>query len=291
MTQSITLKAPAKVNLFLDVLGKRSDGYHDIVTVFERIDICDKITISKKAHKGITVSCNGGIPERENLAYKAACLIFSKGRLKEGLNVEIKKKIPVASGLGGGSSDAASTLIGINKLFKLDYRKDVLMELAKSIGADVPFFVSERSFAIGKERGDRIGTLSFKPPNMWHLIVFPGIKKLTKDIYRALGLVLTKRGSDVKILLHALKRGDLHLIKEAAYNRLEDPALDRHPGLSALKSNLVRLGMEGALLAGSGPTIFAIMRTRKEAVSLKEKILEAIGMKAEGWQMFVAPTL
>jgi len=288
---SITLKAPAKLNLFLDVLGKRGDGYHDIVTIFERISICDNIVISKRARRGITVSSNGSIPQKDNLAYKAACLLFSKSRLKNGVYIKIKKNIPVAAGLGGGSSDAASTLIGINKLFKLGFKKKDLAGFGKSIGADVPFFILGSSFAMGKERGDEVEGLHFRPRRIWHLVIFPGSGKLTRDVYSALRLGLTGRSGNVKMLLHALKTGDLNLIKRTTYNRLEDPALDRDPGLSALKSNLIRLGMKGALLTGSGPTIFGMVKTRKEALLLKEKILKAVGARSECWQMFIARTL
>jgi len=127
---------------------------------------------------------------------------------------------------------------------------------------------------------------------MWHLVVFPGVKKLTRDVYGALRLNLTTRPGDVKILLHALKTGDLGLIKEATYNRLEGPAFDRDPGLVAIKSALIRSGMEGALLTGSGPTIFTVTGTRKEAVALKERVLDrAIGAGTEGWQVFIARTM
>jgi len=288
---SITLKAPAKVNLFLDVLGKRPDGYHNILTLFEKINICDEITISRTPSPGINISCNGGIPKKDNLAYKAARLLFSKNKIKGGVNIRIKKKIPIAAGLGGGSSDAAATLLGINKLFRLKVRKEDLVQLARLLGADIPFFIINRSFALGRDRGDKLEELPFKPPGMWHLLIFPGVKKLTRDVYKALKLGLTTGAPSVKMLLHALKTGDFGLIKRTTYNRLEDPAFHRDPGLDALKSNLIELGMEGALLSGSGPTIFGITKTRKEAARLKGRVLKGvIGADTKGWQMFIART-
>jgi len=289
---SVTLKAPAKVNLFLNVLAKRKDGYHDIVTLFERIGLCDRITLSRKQKRSVTVSCNGNIPQKDNLAYKAACMLLVKAGLDRGVHIAIEKNIPVAAGLGGGSSDAAATLIGLNRLYKLGFTKEELLNLGSRIGSDVPFFVLEESFALGRERGDKVEGLPFKPEKMWHLVVFPGVKKLTRDVYGALRLNLTTRPGDVKILLHALKTGDLGLIKEATYNRLEGPAFDRDPGLVAIKSALIRSGMEGALLTGSGPTIFTVTGTRKEAVALKERVLDrAIGAGTEGWQVFIARTM
>ncbi len=289
---SIVLKAPAKVNLYLDVIRKRKDGYHDIVTIFEKIDIYDKIVISKKKKPGISISSSGGIPSKDNLAYKAACLLFSKLRLKQGIYIKIEKNIPIGSGLGGGSSDAAATLIGVNRLLRLGYKKKDLMHFAGRIGSDVPFFVTDLSFAIGKGRGDRIKGLPFRPKKLWHLVIFPGVKKLTKDVYGALKLDLTKEWRNVTMLLHALKTGKLDLIKRATYNRLEDPALDRDPGLSALKYNLIKSGMDEARLSGSGSSIFCITKTRKEAVLLKERILEKAGIaKREGLQVFISHTL
>jgi len=290
MRRSITLKAPAKINLFLDVLGKRSDGYHNIITVFERINIFDRITLSTQK-SGVSLSCNKEIPEKNNQAYKAAHLILSESKAKQGIKIRIEKNIPIAAGLGGGSSDAASTLIGINILLKLGYNKDRLISLAKSIGADVAFFILEESFAIGKEKGDAVESLPFKPPKMWHLIVFPGVRTFTKEIYEALRLDLTTKRPDVKILIHALRIGDFDLIKETAYNRLEDPALDREPGLNTIRSNLIRLDIGSAHLSGSGSTIFSIAKTRKEAISAKKKALRgSIGLRSEEARILIAHT-
>lgn len=288
---SITLKAPAKVNLFLDVIGKRKDGYHDIVTVFERINLFDTIYIAKKTRPGISVSCDGDIPTKDNLAYKAARLILSGTKSAKGVHIRIKKNIPIAAGLGGGSSDAASVLLGINKLFRLGYNKKKLMGLARSIGADVSFFILERNFAVGEKRGDKLKSLYFKTPKLWHLIVYPGVKTLTKEIYGSLRLGLTTKKQNVRIMLHALRMNDFGLIKEATYNRLEDPALDRDPGLGIIKSKMTECGMERPLLSGSGPSIFGITKTRKEATLLKEKILRGpIGVKTDGWQTFIIST-
>ncbi|PIU42262.1 MAG: 4-(cytidine 5'-diphospho)-2-C-methyl-D-erythritol kinase [Candidatus Omnitrophica bacterium CG07_land_8_20_14_0_80_42_15] len=288
---SITLKAPAKLNLFLEVLGKRRDGYHNIITIFERINLCDDIVISI-VDRGIKVFCDQKIPEKENLAYKAAKLILSRSKVNQGVFVKITKNIPIASGMGGGSSDAAYTLIGINKLFKLGYKKDGLIRLGRLLGSDVPFFILERSFAIGKGRGDSVKGLDFTPPKIWHLLMFPGVKKLTKDIYRALKLDLTKKVHNVKMLEHALKMGDFDLMKETTYNRLEGPAFDREPRLSAIKSSLIKLGIKGASLTGSGPTIFGIVKSRKEAISLSAEVLKKrTGFEKEGWRLFIAHTL
>ncbi|MDP2912928.1 MAG: 4-(cytidine 5'-diphospho)-2-C-methyl-D-erythritol kinase, partial [Candidatus Omnitrophota bacterium] len=152
---SITIKAPAKINLFLKILNKRKDSYHNILTLFERISLTDEVQISK-IRKGIEVFSDRFITRdpRDNLAFKAAQLIMSKKRLKAGVRIFIKKRIPVAAGMGGGSSDAASALVGINRLFKLRFGEKELARLAGQLGADCPFFISNKPFAIGRSRGD-----------------------------------------------------------------------------------------------------------------------------------------
>ncbi|MCX5715474.1 MAG: 4-(cytidine 5'-diphospho)-2-C-methyl-D-erythritol kinase, partial [Candidatus Omnitrophica bacterium] len=170
---SIVLKAPAKVNLYLDVLKKRPDGYHDIETIFERIALFDTIIIKNSPDKKIRVtSDHPGLPlGRDNLVYKAAEAIFKKAGLKVGVCVDIKKRIPVAAGLAGGSSDAASMLIGINRLFRLGLSKAQLAGLARAIGADVAFFLYDCSFAIGTGRGDQIKPLPINDASIWHIII------------------------------------------------------------------------------------------------------------------------
>ncbi len=182
---SITVTAPAKVNLFLKVLSKRKDSYHNILTLLERISLADKIKISKIL-KGIIVKSDKLITRnpKDNLVYRAAEMILKHGRIKSGVKIEIKKRIPIAAGLGGGSSDAAAVLIGLNKLFRLRLNNNTLSGFGKKLGADVPFFILNTPFAIGRSKGDVLKTVHSKS-RFWHLLIYPGFKMATKDVYKA----------------------------------------------------------------------------------------------------------
>jgi 4-diphosphocytidyl-2C-methyl-D-erythritol kinase len=233
---SITLDAPAKVNLFLKVLGKRKDSYHNILTVFEKISLADTIRISK-IPSGIEVSSDRFItrsPE-DNIAYRAARMLIRKKRLKCGVRIQIIKRIPVAAGLGGGSSDAAAVLLGINRLFRLNLTKRALLGLGAALGADVPFFLLEKPFAIGRSKGERLEAIDSRK-RYWHLIANPGFKVSTKDIYNAFdaatslginpeqrrrvdrsGFALTRPASGVKMKLSGLKVGaSIRLLAESS---------------------------------------------------------------------------
>ncbi|OGW93821.1 MAG: 4-(cytidine 5'-diphospho)-2-C-methyl-D-erythritol kinase [Omnitrophica bacterium RIFCSPLOWO2_01_FULL_45_24] len=198
---SIEIPAQAKVNLFLKVLSKRKDSYHNILTLFERISLADIIKITK-IPKGIIVKSDKLITRnpKDNLVYKAAELILKHGKIKSGVEIEIKKKIPIAAGLGGGSSDAAAALIGIDKLFRLKSDDEILTALGKKLGADVPFFILDTPFAIGRGRGDKLKVVRSKA-RFWHLLVYPGFKAATKDVYKAFegSKYLTPRQGSVKI--------------------------------------------------------------------------------------------
>ena len=170
---SIKLFAPAKVNLFLRVLNKRKDGYHGLYTLFERINLTDEIRITRIPF-GIDIKSDKFITRdpRSNLAYKAAESILKAGRVKGGVRIDIKKRIPIAGGLGGGSSDAATVLIGINRLYHLGISKHRLLRLGARLGADVAFFVLEAPFAIGRGKGDLLDILNLKV-KLWHILVNP----------------------------------------------------------------------------------------------------------------------
>jgi 4-diphosphocytidyl-2-C-methyl-D-erythritol kinase len=183
---SIELTAYAKVNLVLKVLGKRKDSYHNIFTVFERISLGDRITI-RKAASGISVSSDKFITKnpKDNLVYKAAELILGLNKVKGGVNIRIIKKTPIAGGLGGGSSDAAAVLTGINRLYGLKMSKLALAKLGSRLGADVPFFILDEKMAIGSGIGDKLKPVRSKV-ELWHLLINPGFHVPTKGIYQSL---------------------------------------------------------------------------------------------------------
>ena len=289
--RTIELLSPAKINLYLDLLEKRSDGYHNIVTVFEKIDLCDKIRLTT-SKSNITVSSNlKELPQDENnLAYHAASLLKETYNVSEGVDIYIEKKIPVAAGLGGGSSNAAITLKGLNKLWELDLTDKELSEIAKKIGADVPFFIFNHSFALGKERGDDIKPLK-SGLELDHVIISPPVNVSTKEIYEKSNLGLTGNRPDVKMMVRAIEESDLEGVKKYLHNALEGVVTKKVTDISKVKSFVRKRGFDAIKVTGSGPTIFVLTNEGKEAVKLKEEILKSFCKFQTNWRIFVAKTL
>lgn len=308
---SITVFAHAKINLFLKVLGKRKDSYHNILTIFERISLADKIKISK-IPKGIIVKSDKLITKNseDNLVYKAAKAILKKGRVKSGVRIEIKKRIPIAAGLGGGSSDAAAVLKGINKLFSLRLSDKDLLNIAKSLGADVPFFMLDTAFAIGKGRGDELKAIKSKS-RFWHLLIKAGSKTSTKDIYTAfdkaskhltlrqgsgsstepLPKCLTPRDGSVKIQIPSKLRMDYVQAESMLYNDLERAVSLKNGVISGILKSLAQLLDKRAIVSGSGPSLFCLYRAGREAIEAKRAVLRSVpACKRRGWQIFVVST-
>lgn len=286
---SITLTAPAKVNLFLKVLNKRSDAYHNIFTLFERVSLADKIKITK-IPKGIVVSSDVFITANPklNLVYKAAELILKYKKARSGVKIKISKKIPIAAGLGGGSSDAAATLAGINRLFGMKLGQAKLVSLGRQLGADVPFFVLDTAFAFGRSRGDKLEAA--KPGlTLWHLIINPGFKVAAKDVYEAFDL--TTNRTDAKIHNRTKIFTDLNALESMLHNDLEDIVVAKKDGVGNIIKRLASSLGKKAILSGSGPSVFCLYGTRKEAVAAKKRLLASVPpAEREGWQVVVART-
>jgi len=287
----ITLKAPAKVNLFLKILGKRKDGYHDIYTIFERISLADKITIAPRP-RGIKILSDKVItrdPE-DNIAYKAAELVMKEFRISSGVDIRIKKKIPIAAGLGGGSSDAASVLIGMNRLFNLRMSKKRMLCLAAKLGADVPFFVSGADFAIGRGAGEQLKPLNIDK-KLWHLVIFPGFGSATKGIYRAfdrLDFALTGHAGDVRIHPLFQSSTSFGMIEAMLYNDLQCAAISEKKVLGSIIERLTASLGKKVILSGSGPSVFCLCRTGKEAAKAKARIYRSIPAEVRKfWSIFV----
>ncbi len=268
----IIQKAPAKINLFLDVLRKRKDGYHDILTFFLKIGLFDTLHF-RPAKDTLEIICrHPQVPEdAANLAYKAACLLRKKCRYPGGAKIEIIKRIPVGAGLGGGSSDAAAALLGLNRLWKLKLSTRELMGVAKKIGADVSFFLYPEAAAIGQGRGDIVRPLELDR-RFWLILVCPDIFVSTKEVYGKLGRCLTKKKIDVKLLNYAFKNESLEEIGKKLFNRLEVVTFRKHKKLSAIKDSLSALGVRAVLMSGTGSTIFGLTKSREEAVAVKRKL-------------------
>ncbi|MCX5666472.1 MAG: 4-(cytidine 5'-diphospho)-2-C-methyl-D-erythritol kinase [Candidatus Omnitrophica bacterium] len=289
---SITVKAPAKVNLFLKVLGKRKDSYHNIHTVFERISLADTIKISK-IPKGIVVRSDKPITldAKDNLCFKAAEAVLKRGKIRSGVKIEIKKRIPVASGLGGGSSDAAATIIGVNRLFGLKLENKALSNIGRRLGADVPFFLLDTPFAIGRGRGDVLEAIR-SGNKLWHLIVKAGNKTSTKDIYRAFDRAskhLTPRMESDKIRIPSKLRMDYALAESILHNDLERAVSLKKGVISRISKSLAQLLCKRMIISGSGPSLFCLYRTRREAIRARDVVLRSVSAPSRtGWQIFVA---
>lgn len=296
--RSIKISAPAKVNLFLKILNKRQDGYHNISTLFERIALCDGITISR-IPEGIKVSSDVFITAdpRENLVYKAAAEVLRYGKVKGGVKIRVEKRIPIAAGLGGGSSDAAAVLAGINKLFKLGLTRGELLRLGSGIGADVPFFLSNMPFALGTARGERLSRVNLKK-RLWHLIVYPGFGLSTKDIYKAFdhnimtgSKGLTKKPADVRIQPGIRTSMDLDELEEMLHNDLQDIAVAKKKILGRVIERLASSLDKRIIVSGSGPSVFCLCGTRKEASEARDKLLAYVPLPVrKKWQIFIAGT-
>lgn len=291
--KSLTVRAPAKLNLYLAVLHKRPDGFHSIHTVFEKIDLCDTLRLALCRDARITVTCDAkNIPSGEgNLAYKAAALVQEDLGIDKGVRITIKKMIPAARGLGGGSSDAAAVLLGLNRLWGLGLGKKQLCAYAKKLGSDVAFFLNDSAFALGTGRGDEIKPFAGIRKKFWHVLVVPRTEIPTKLAYRLRDArkkkaieKLTKNNADVRILLRALKKNDLSRLGAALYNSFKEISNHICPDIAKAECALRACGIKAVSLSGKGPTVFGICSSRKEALAHKSKL------KAK-WNVFVARTL
>lgn len=274
---AVILKSPAKVNLYLEVLNKRKDGFHNIRTVFEKIALCDKI-ILKKRKKGIKITSSGEkIPQGpKNLAYKAARLLQEETGTEKGVEISIKKNIPLGAGLGGGSSNAASVMLGLNRLWHLGLSRKKLLTLGTKIGSDVPFFLNQSSWATGEGKGERLRLIN-SSWKLWHLIVVPKERIFTKDSYRRLSLGLTKKAHLYKIIIYAIRRKNYNLLKNALFNQLEySRATAKCRSVKKIKAVFADLGLK-AIMSGSGSAVFAVFTKGDEAFRVKETLLDFLG--------------
>lgn len=269
-------RAPAKINLCLHVLGKRNDGYHELAMLMQRVSLYDVIEFEVVPTPGIRVQCDGLTlaPGEENIAGRAASLLLERAGHPWGVHLSIEKNIPVAAGLGGGSSDAATVLLVLNELLGTPCSREQLMELGARLGADVPFFVHETA-AWATGIGDRLLEAP-QLPAVWYVLVNPGKGVSTAAVYGKLGLTS-------KIDTSRLPRfpGTPEALVAQLHNDLERVTLVDCPEVGALKQRLLELGAMGALMSGSGPTVFGVFDS-KEAASVA-----AAGLKGEARKVFV----
>ncbi|ALV22442.1 MAG: 4-(cytidine 5'-diphospho)-2-C-methyl-D-erythritol kinase [Carnobacterium sp.] len=257
-------KAPAKINLSLDVLQKREDGYHELEMVMTSIDLADRVTLKTIADNQISIRSNNGfLPlDQRNHAYKAALLIKETFGIQLGVDIVIEKKIPIAAGLAGGSSDAAATLRGLNQLWDLGLTLEELAVLGAEIGSDVPYCVYGGSaFATG--RGEKIEPLD-EIPQCWVVLVKPKKGISTGTVFSALAYD-TIEHPDTQAMLAAIKTQNYNKMTQYAGNALEKTSIIRQPAIETIKQKMLQFGADTALMSGSGPTIFALCRKYSRA--------------------------
>ncbi|AFU16182.1 4-diphosphocytidyl-2-C-methyl-D-erythritol kinase [Bacillus thuringiensis MC28] len=252
------MKAPAKINLSLDVLGKRQDGYHEVKMIMTTIDLADRLELMELAEDRIEIlSHNRYVPDdQRNLAYQAAKLLKEKFNVKKGVSITIEKTIPVAAGLAGGSSDAAATLRGLNKLWNLGLTIEELAELGSEIGSDVSFCVYGGT-AIATGRGERIEHIK-TPPSCWVILAKPHIGVSTADVYGNLKLNRVTH-PNVDKMVDVINAGDYKGICDTVGNVLEDVTFKMHPEVARIKAQMKRFGADAVLMSGSGPTVFGLV--------------------------------
>lgn len=260
MLQTIVMQAPAKVNYRLDVVGKRPNGYHDLRMIMQRVDLCDEVTISLVTPPGIRVSCgSAGVPEGDgNIAWKAARALLDCAGSHQGIEIKIVKNIPVAAGLGGGSSDCAAVLLGLNNLLGLGLSRERLMEIGVTLGADVPFFVLGQS-ALAEGIGELLTPLT-KAPDVWVVLVNPNLPVSTAWVYQ--NLQLTQRDRLATLPNSFENVADVCKILG---NDLESVTIPAFPVIAEIKKRLLELGAAGALMSGSGPTVFGLFESQATA--------------------------
>lgn len=280
----LKLLSPAKINLRLDVLGKREDGYHEIESIMTRVSLYDELTLSVEDGEGLEVACSEAAPSGEgNIAYRAAKSLLNICQQSVRVRVEIKKNIPVAAGLGGGSGNAATVLMGLNEILGAGLSKEELMKIGARLGADVPFFIFERP-AIARGIGERLEMVEL--PKMWFVLVNPNIPVSTADVYKGLNLKigLTKRGFDINMSNFNIG------VREVAgilHNDLEEVALRMQPEIRTVKESILSSGALGALMSGSGATVFGLFEDRERA----EEAFASLSASHKGWRVFLAENI
>jgi 4-diphosphocytidyl-2-C-methyl-D-erythritol kinase len=265
--QTLTLSAPAKINYLLDVIGKRPDGYHDLRMIMQRVNLCDDITLTLTDTPGINVTCSSKVvPDGPgNIAWKAARAMLDRAGSDNGVNIKIIKNIPVAAGLGGGSSDAASVLLGMNELLKLSLPEKELIQTGCRLGADVPFFIFKKT-ALAEGIGEKL-TILPKMPKCLILLVNPAVHVSTAWVYRSLQLTSGRELNKLPEFFESIES-----VVSILSNDLEAVTIPAFPVIADIKERLMNLGAAGSLMSGSGPTVFGIFKSFDAAETARHKI-------------------
>ena len=274
MIKHLSLKAYGKINLGLDVLRRREDGYHDVRMIMQTVGIFDRVDLIWKEEPGIQVETNlYYLPTNENnLVYKAAKLLMDEFQVQEGLLIRLRKFIPVAAGMAGGSSDAAAVLFGVNKMFRLGLTTEELMERGVKIGADVPYCIL-RGTALSEGIGEVLTSLP-PVPQCQVLVAKPGINVSTKFVYENLHAndLRPEQHPDIDGMIQAIKAQDLQGIADKLGNVLETVTVKEYPVIQEIKDKMLEFGAIGSLMSGSGPTVFGLFTNPKAAQQAYEEL-------------------
>ena len=272
--RQIVLKAYAKINLGLDVLGRRPNGYHDVRMIMQSIGLYDRLTLKKMREDEISLSSNmATLPNNEhNFVYKAIRLMKEEYQITTGVKAELEKRIPVAAGMAGGSTDAAAALVGMNRLFDLHLSRERLMELGAKLGADVPYCVMGGT-ALAEGVGEILTPL--KPmPKCYILIAKPGISVSTRFVYENLEIDKLSYHPDIDGMMESIEADDLTGITDRLSNVLETVTEKKYPIITKIKNAMLESGAMNSLMSGSGPTVFGIYADKESAQNGLSKVRE-----------------
>ena len=272
---SIELKSRAKINLSIDVLGKREDGYHLVEMIMQTIDLYDIIKIKELSSDNIIIKSNSNhIPlDENNIVYKAINLLKNKFNINKGVEVFIQKNIPIAAGMAGGSSNAAALLVGLNKLWKLNLSELDLQELGFKLGADVPFCISGKA-ALAQGVGEELTFIKGLPKDITILICKPEIFVSTKDVYGGLDLNNIQNRPDNNKLLEDLRQENISSLAKNMVNVLESVTSRDYREIKDIENIMLENGALGSMMSGSGPTVFGLYKNREDALKGKEELLK-----------------
>ncbi|MDB8805817.1 4-(cytidine 5'-diphospho)-2-C-methyl-D-erythritol kinase [Romboutsia sp. 1001216sp1] len=272
---SIELKSRAKINLSIDVLGKRDDGYHLVEMIMQTIDLYDVIKIKQLDTNDVVIKSNSShIPlDNDNIVYKAIELLRQRFNINKGIEVFIEKNIPVAAGMAGGSSNAAAILVGLNKLWKLNLTEQELQELGLKLGADVPYCISGKT-ALAEGIGEKLSYIKGLPKNISILICKPNLFVSTKDVYQGLDLNNIENRPNNKLLIECLEKGDIDSLSKNMSNVLENVTSKIHKEINEIEEIMMANSALGSMMSGSGPTVFGLFDKSENALKCKDILLQ-----------------
>ncbi|MBC6004530.1 MAG: 4-(cytidine 5'-diphospho)-2-C-methyl-D-erythritol kinase [Paeniclostridium sp.] len=271
---SIDLKSRAKINLSIDVLGKRDDGYHIVEMIMQTIDLYDNLKITKIEGDFIKIKSDSeDIPlNQDNIVYKAADILKKRFNIKDGVEISIQKNIPVAAGMAGGSSNAAAVLVGLNKVWNLGLSESELKEIGLQLGADVPFCITGGS-ALAQGIGEELTNIHGLSEGVNILVCKPDIFVSTKEVYQSLDMNKVQKRPENQKLIESLKNDDIKYVSENMVNVLEEVTASKYKEIKQIEATMMKNKALGSMMSGSGPTVFGLFDNKEYAIKAKEELL------------------